>query len=73
MDDDRNQLPKDARRVTVLSPILQSNRGNETAHNPAFAGTLPADNIGLVGGGNSMGREVPDAEFRKFPETRRKK
>ena len=73
MEDDRNQLPKDGRTVTVLSPILQSARGNETSHNPAFSGALPADNIGLVGGNNSMGREVPDSQFRKFPESREKR
>lgn len=60
---------KTDQRVVTLSPILDSWKGKQFAHNPAFAGELPANNIGLVPDGVG---EIPDKEFRKFPERGRK-
>lgn len=53
-------------RVVTLSPIIDSWKGKQYAHNPAFAGDVPADNLNLLNGAG----EIPDKQFhREFPES----
>lgn len=58
---------KTDRRFVTLSPIIDSWKGKQFEHNPAFAGEEPANNIGLLPDSG----EVPDKQFRKFPESGR--
>ena len=56
----KNRAPmKTDQRIVTLSPILDSWKGKQFAHNPAFAGEVPANNIGLV----PEHDEVPDRQF----------
>ena len=54
-------------RVATLSPILDTYAGPQYGYG-AFNGEVPADNLGLVTGG-----EVEDSEFRSWPEKRGKR
>jgi len=74
MEDNRHGLKNRApfktdQRFVTLSPIIDSYDGMQYAHNPAFAGDIPADNIGLC----PEHEEVPDATFRAWPEKRSKR
>ncbi len=55
-----NRAPmKTDQRVVLLSPALDSWKGKQFAHNPAFAGEVPANNLGLC----PEHDEVSDTEF----------
>jgi hypothetical protein len=67
----RNRSPfQTNQRVVTLSPILESYDGPQYENSPAFAGEVPADNLGFFPEGTA---EVPDSEFRAWPEKRGKR
>jgi hypothetical protein len=72
-DNDRglkNRAPfMTGRRFVTLSPVIDSYSGMQFDNNPALAGDLPANHAGFA----PDGEEVPDSEFRSWPEKRGKK
>lgn len=70
MEDNRKGLKNKApmmtsERVVVLSPGNESYDGPQYAYSPATSGEVPKDNIGFFPKGTE---EVPDNEFRSWPE-----
>jgi hypothetical protein len=73
MQDDKkglkNRVPfEKSERVTVLGPSNESYDGPQYAHNPVSAGGVPGDPDGFFPDGHG---EVPDSEFRSWPERRK--
>jgi hypothetical protein len=65
-----NRVPfQTERRFVTLSPAIDSYSGMQYDNNPALAGYLPPNHCGFA----PDGEEVPDVEFRSWPEKRGKK
>ena len=64
-----NRAPfKTDQRFVTLSPTIDSWKGKQYAHNPAFAGETPTDNLDFLPGGTEG---ATDEEFHEFPEAGR--
>lgn len=62
----KNKAPmKTDQRVVMLTPCNESYDGPQYGETPASAGGVPKDNLGFFPKGTD---EVPDSEFRSWPE-----